>query len=321
MYDTLILSSGGTRGYATLGALVWLDDLGYLQSIKHHVGCSVGSLIAMALNIGMSTSDVTRIFFRTDFKKLQNPSVINLFEYGLDRGLGMESKIKETLVRAGLPPNITLRELFNVTGKTLAMGAVDVGCRKFVLLDHTTYPDATVVSCVRASISIPFVYTPVTIDQSTFVDGALLNHMPIVPWMERYPDSRVLGVELCITKPCAGPLVAKGMADYALHIMECFSAQEARHSYASDQCTILKVETPSELSWIVSPDEVQKRRLFVIGYEVAKTRFHSTIDSVGVDSCTERQDTSAPSPNPTPEVLTECEVVEQGTPQAPDRAA
>lgn len=266
MFDTLILSSGGTRGFATLGALVALEERGLLQTIQHHVGCSVGSLIALFLNIGMSASEVTRLFFKTDFKALQNPSVLSLIDFGLDNGRLMELKIREILAKRGLPPSLTMKDLYAVTGRTFSVGAVNVKRRQFVLLDHTTYPNASVVSCVRASFSIPFVYTPVKIQGHYFVDGALLNHLPIVPWIERFPDAKMVCVELGISKPSTEESGFQSLSDYGLHVMECFTSQQIVHSVPATQCTVIQVDTPSELSWIVSPNDIEKRRLFIIGY-------------------------------------------------------
>ena len=85
--DTLILSGGGMKGMAELGALHHMEGLGILKNITTIAGSSAGSTIGLLLIIGYRPVEIYHFFMNADLKKFTNINAYNLFnKLGLDDG-------------------------------------------------------------------------------------------------------------------------------------------------------------------------------------------------------------------------------------------
>jgi predicted acylesterase/phospholipase RssA len=277
--DTLVLSSGGAHGFAHLGALSYLDVHGHLGGIRTYVGVSIGAVVAVLLAAGMSIGAITRDFFETDPSSLQNPRVFNLIFFGLDDGSRTMRKLQSILAALDVPPECTLRQMHERTGKNLAVGAVDVDAREFVLMDHITHPDVPVLSCLRASISVPFAFTPLRIGNRLFVDGALMDAAPMARVQLRYPGCRMLAVRLTSARadPDRSKPVAFGsLAEYSFRVIECLTEASMRQSPfvdVNDTSRVISVPVPSSIPWYAPPSDQQKKDMFTLGYEAAEGVF------------------------------------------------
>ena len=83
MYDGLVLSSGGIRGFLHLG---FLDNLySYITNVKYYCGCSVGAYICMLLSIGYTPLEIMIYLCTNDISQLfkdLNPLLLTEF-YGM----------------------------------------------------------------------------------------------------------------------------------------------------------------------------------------------------------------------------------------------
>ena len=57
-FNSLVLSGGGSKGFAMLGALQYLYDKGYMENIKNFIGTSIGGIISYLLIIGMTPVEI-----------------------------------------------------------------------------------------------------------------------------------------------------------------------------------------------------------------------------------------------------------------------
>ena len=60
--EILVLSSGGSKGLAHLGALSFYEMNNQLTNIHTYVGCSIGSMISLLLNVGYKASELAELF-------------------------------------------------------------------------------------------------------------------------------------------------------------------------------------------------------------------------------------------------------------------
>lgn len=157
----LVLSGGGTRGFAHLGVIAAL----YENGIKPEVisGTSAGAIAGAFIAAGKNPNDIrnmlkTGSFFK--YSKLQLPK----------NGLMKLDGLKELFHREILVKNLEELEIpLFVTVSNLNSGAVEY--RNTGLLDET----------VLASSSIPILFAPVQINGNLFVDGGLLDNIPVEP--------------------------------------------------------------------------------------------------------------------------------------------
>jgi NTE family protein len=167
---SLVLGSGGARGFAHIGVIQWLTENGVeIESIS---GSSMGALIGGIYAAGKL--DVYTKWVRA----LEKKDVLRLLDFTFGSpGLLKGEKIMEVL-----------RELIgdcNIEDLPISFTAVatDIQAEKEVWLDEGPLFDA-----IRASIGIPTLFTPFHHQGRVFIDGGLVNPIPIAPTIRDRTD-------------------------------------------------------------------------------------------------------------------------------------
>lgn len=157
----LVLSSGGPRGWAYIGAIEELESRGY--NITSIAGTSIGSLIGGIYAAGR-LSDIKEWLFSLDAWKVFSLMDISLSKNHLVKGDKVIGAIKEIV------PEVNIEEL-RIPYRAVA---TDLYTGEEVIFDRGPLFEA-----IRASISIPSLFRPVKYGFRTLVDGGIVNTMPI----------------------------------------------------------------------------------------------------------------------------------------------
>ena len=165
----LALGAGGAKGLAHIGVIEELERQGF--RIGAIAGSSMGALIGGIYAMGKL--DV----YRDWVCKLARFDVLRLVDWTFRGGLIKGEKIIETLR--------TLIGDARIEDLPLAYTAVatDIDREREVWLTRGQLFDA-----IRASIAIPTIFRPHTIDGRRLVDGALLNPVPVTPLIRERAD-------------------------------------------------------------------------------------------------------------------------------------
>lgn len=167
---SLVLGSGGARGLAHIGIIRWLEEQGY--EIQTIAGSSIGALVGGVYCAGKL--DVYEKWVRA----LQKKDVIKLLDFAFSRsGLFSGDRIMQTLKE--LLGDVKIEDL---PIKFTAV-ASDLDTEKEVWFD-----DGSLFNAIRASISIPTIFTPVNYRGHMLVDGAMLNPIPVAPTLTDMTD-------------------------------------------------------------------------------------------------------------------------------------
>lgn len=170
---SLVLGSGGARGYAHIGVIEVLQEQGFeIQAIS---GSSMGALMGALYACGKL--DVYKTWVLTldllDVAKLVDLSWGNA---GIIRGEKVFQIIEEMI------GDVAIEEL----PISYSAVATDITNQKEVWFQKGRLVDA-----VRASIAIPTVFTPVKMGTRYLVDGGVLNPIPIAPTISDITDLTV----------------------------------------------------------------------------------------------------------------------------------
>ena len=157
----LVLSSGGPRGWAYIGAIEELIRRGY--RITSVAGTSIGSLIGGIFAAG-KMEEVKDWLFTLDAWKVFSLMDLSLSRNHLVKGDKVISALKEIV------PDVNIEDL----DIPYCAVAADLYTGEEVVFDRGPLFDA-----VRASISIPSLFRPVKFGFRTLVDGGIVNTMPI----------------------------------------------------------------------------------------------------------------------------------------------
>lgn len=158
---SLVLSSGGARGIAHIGVIEELENRGYeIGSIS---GTSMGALVG-----GIYAAGGLELF-KEWILTLDRMDVFSLVDFTLSgRGLVKGEKVLEEMKKIIPDTNIE-----NLRIPYAAIATDIVNGKEIVFEKGSLY------HAIRASVSIPTVFTPFEYQGLTFVDGGVMNPVPI----------------------------------------------------------------------------------------------------------------------------------------------
>ncbi len=157
----LVLSGGGPRGFAYIGAIEELESRGY--KITSIAGTSIGSLIGGVYAAG-KLDDVKQWLYSLD--------VWNMFSL-IDFSFSMNHLVKGDRIISALKdivPQVNIEDL-NIPYKAVATDLYTG--------EEVVFSSGDLFSAIRASISIPTLFKPVEYNDSLLIDGAMSNCLPI----------------------------------------------------------------------------------------------------------------------------------------------
>ncbi|OBK14528.1 patatin-like phospholipase family protein [Mycobacterium asiaticum] len=205
----LVLSGGGVKGVGLVGAVVAMMDAGY--SVKRVSGVSAGSLVgsilaAAAKGDQLTSAQIKEIALTLPYEKFRDSGPVGhvpvlgqawglLRDSGIYRGDFAHQWISGELKNLGVTTfgDLALSDKQIPANRRyrLAVTVTDITTGQLVRLPwdyqrlYGLDPDEQLVAdAVRASMSIPFYFRPVTLTsaagrQSTLVDGGVLSNFPI----------------------------------------------------------------------------------------------------------------------------------------------
>jgi NTE family protein len=170
---SLVLGSGGARGYAHIGAIEELIAQGF--DIRSIAGCSMGALVGGIYAAGKLDD------YRDWSRSLQRLDVLRLLDWTLSGGGFIKGDRVIGQIRT-LIGEIRIEEL----PISYTAVAVDLYAQREVWFSRGPLFDA-----IRASISIPTVFRPHIYEGRTLVDGGMLNPVPVTPTLRDLTDCTI----------------------------------------------------------------------------------------------------------------------------------
>lgn len=157
----LVLSSGGARGLAHIGAIEELEAHGY--RISSIAGCSMGALIGGVYAAGKLEE------FREWMKTIDRKKMLELtdFSFSLNH-IVKGTRIIEAIME--FVPDMAIEDLpipYCAVATDLKAGREVVFCK------------GSLFEAIRASISLPSFYEPVQRDGMVLIDGGVINPIPL----------------------------------------------------------------------------------------------------------------------------------------------
>lgn len=157
----LVLSSGGARGYAHIGAIRALEEQGY--EITSVAGASMGALVGGVYCAG-KLKELTEWFC-----SLTKRDMFSLMDFSLSTNHVMKGKKVMSNLETMLG-NIQIEEL---TTDFRAIAA-DLATQREVV-----FSKGSLLRAIRSSISMPSVLKPIKIASHVLIDGGIVNPLPL----------------------------------------------------------------------------------------------------------------------------------------------
>ena len=170
---SLVLSSGGARGLAHIGAIYCLEEEGY--DIRYISGTSMGALVGGIYAAGKLKD------YEVWVRALRRKDMVQLLDFGWGHG----SLFKGERIIDVLKDLIGEHSIEDLPIGFTAVAA-DLKSKREVLFNK-----GPLFSAIRASIAMPLVFSPVVAENQVLVDGGILNPLPITPTLNNGTDLTV----------------------------------------------------------------------------------------------------------------------------------
>lgn len=275
----LVLGGGGARGAAHVGVLKVLEE--NKIPVDYIVGTSMGAIVGGLYASGVSPEKIDETFRSTDWDDLftDKPSDKDLsFRNKLDRrrfiDFEMGVKKRKLLLPKGLISgqklgfllkSLTLQvasvEDFDKLPIPFRAVATDIETGEMVLLKK-----GNLAEVMRASMSVPGVFSPVELEGRTLVDGGITNNLPI-------DIAKEMGADIIIAVDVSVPLVKREELESMIHItgqvMAIMTLQNVKEQVAKlrDEDILMR----PELSGVATIDFDKAPQVIEIGERTARS--------------------------------------------------
>ena len=260
----LIISGGGFKGFSIIGALSALDKFHILDVIEKYIGSSIGSIFALLISMKYNHSDLYDFILNFEYEKISDVKILNFFDnYGLETGDKIMLLIKKLILKKCGKPTMTFKEHFDLFKTALIVNSVCINDSNVVYFSYFTHPDMQIIDAIRASISIPILFTPMKIDNKYYIDGGLIDNFSI----HMYPPECSLGIRL-IEQKCQ--IEIKSFDVYLIQTIKCIHSEICKMKYGDlSKYVIINIETdcnPLNIN-LTKEDRI---KLYRTGYSCAK---------------------------------------------------
>jgi NTE family protein len=270
----IALSGGGARGLAHIGVLQWMEE--NRIPVDHVAGTSMGALVGSMYATGMSPAEMRRWVEDIDWDQalLAEPSYDQLafrrkedrsnyqvaiplgLKHGLDGPNGFNPGQGVGLILSRIAFAYSTVSSFDELPIPFRCVATDM-----LRGDAVVLKDGSLAESLRASMSLPGVFTPVELNGKTLADGGLVNNIPT-------DVARQMGGEVVIAVDITTPLASReglqtlgGVLDQTISVM---TIENDRRSLREADVVVAP-----DLGQYTRNDYSEAERLIELGYQGA----------------------------------------------------
>lgn len=176
-----IFGGGGIRGLAYCGAYKALLENNI--NLTGYAGSSIGAVFATLLALKYNYDEIYEILSNTGFEMFIDLNLDLKKEIAVSKGNIFYDWIKEKIERKFYQENYKKGQNEPVTffdiKENLIVYSVNLTTMKFMEFSKEKTPDFEVAKAVRASVSMPGLFTPLEYNNNLLVDGDLLKSTPL----------------------------------------------------------------------------------------------------------------------------------------------
>ena len=276
----IIFGGGGVRGLAYCGAYRAL-----LENNINMTGCagsSIGAVFASLLVLGYDYNEIFELLSNTGFELFIDINFDITKEVAFSKGNIFYDWIKDKIEKKFYGDKYEKNKMPPVTFsdiKTkLIIFSVDLTNMKFKEFSSDKTPDFEIAQAVRASVSMPGLFSPLEVDDSLIVDGDLLKSAPL--WrltntIKNLPE-RIIEFRLednQTLRKISNPIeyinrVYNAICGFATdYIIDLYNQK--------DKFDYIKINTPdiSVVDFLIPKDK--KQELYNLGYSTTKEYFET----------------------------------------------
>ena len=253
MIKYLIIGPGAMGFFIYLGALSKLD----LSQLEEISGSSAGAVLSLLFLA--SRGDIPAMLdfsIKIPVKQMMKPNLKNLLtNYGLVPPTKVTIQIKKIFKKFLKKDDVTFRELYEWNPIKLHVSAFCVDLKKTIYFSVDNTPDMSVAEAVTASVCVPFLMSSVKIGDWRYVDGAMHECMPGLPFIGKTFENI-----FSLTIQHNPNSTVKDLKSYAFSILSSLSTLRHKYNFKGNQLSYDKFDI-----FNFSYESEDKLRMFMLG--------------------------------------------------------
>ena len=193
----LILGGGAMGYYSMLGQLARLEDQNELHDVEALSGASCGSLALFmyAIHRG-NTREMLEKSMELDIPRVTKPSLMSIIEkFGFIRTRTLKQELRKFSMEKMKIKNPTMAQVAEFSKLDLYIPAFCVTTGRTEYFSNITHKDFKIFDIISASVAVPLLFSAQKINKKLYVDGALEEKLPAVPFLGKKWDD-VLAIEI-----------------------------------------------------------------------------------------------------------------------------
>jgi Predicted esterase of the alpha-beta hydrolase superfamily len=274
----LVLSGGGARGLAHVGALQAFEEAQI--PIDYVCGTSVGAIVAALYASGYTVSEMKTLFLSQDFQRWLSGNIDDSYSYSYKKkpsdasfvsiGFDTKDKFRFQMPSSYINPiqmDYAFMEIF-APATAVAKNNFDSLFVPFLCVTSDITQNKASIrrngdlgQAARASMSFPFYFAPISLDGHIMFDGGMYNNFPSKEMNEIFNPDIIIGIQI------AGNYPAPKAGDVMSYLQNIFT-NETDYNVICDNSVLIE----PDLEGIGVLDFTKMEETYDVGYKAAKEK-------------------------------------------------
>jgi predicted acylesterase/phospholipase RssA len=201
-FTKLVIAGGAIKSLSAIGSIAYLEEVHLVQNLKHFIGTSAGSIICLFMVLGYKAQEIVK-FLNENIERdeIANVNIEDFFgiidNYGLNLGKNLELFLSSAIYEKMKVKDVTFLDLVKHTGKDFIVCVSNLTKEKEEFWCVDTVPNMSVVKAIKASCSLPILFTPTKYNGDLYLDGGLYNNFPIDYFTKSVSDIKdIIGINI-----------------------------------------------------------------------------------------------------------------------------
>ena len=169
----LFILDGGIKGVSFLGVLNYLYFNNKLNNIKNMFGCSAGSILVTLLAILKCPKKIYSVLKKQKNIILSDNKIKDLSLFNLNESIN-------SIFKNYIPKDITILEFNRKYNCDINYIVTNYTLKRSELFNASITPNMKVYNAIKASCSIPLIFSPIIIENYVYVDGGIFPFYDII---------------------------------------------------------------------------------------------------------------------------------------------
>lgn len=195
MGKSIVLGPGGDKLVIILGFLSTGKGKSLIENVDAYSGCSAGAIVGFLLCLGLSPSEIFNMALEKDFLRIDKVDVKNILKnFGIQKHSIISDPIKKVMIDK-YGKSLSLLELYKISGIDLHISTVNQTTSKLEHMSWKTNPNIKCIDALEASFTIPGLIEKKIIGDCCYIDGAILDPIPVDPVLNDIDEIHVLYID------------------------------------------------------------------------------------------------------------------------------